>query len=131
MAARTELFKRILEDVERYNGLHETVKAGFFERLFTHHLSPDDMHPNPDDEFSMANIGPNEKIIQKYCQEAVECLREGNNFGIYPEPIIVEKMKVGGFMIINGHHRWAGAVKAQVKKVRVAIVNPRQSVIDS
>ena len=131
MAARSELFERVLEDVEKYEGQHETVQAGFFERMFTHHLSPDDMHPNPDDEFSMANIGPNEGIISKYCNQAVEALREGNYSGIYPEPIIVEKMKVGGFMIINGHHRWAGAVKARVKKVRVAIVNPRASVINS
>ncbi|MBP3241914.1 MAG: ParB N-terminal domain-containing protein [Oribacterium sp.] len=33
------------------------------------------------------------------------------------DPIIVEKMYPDGYMILNGHHRWAAATRLGLKKV--------------
>ena len=37
---------------------------------------------------------------------------------------MVAKMKKGDYLIINGHHRWAAAVKVELKRVRVVVANP-------
>ena len=80
------------------------------------------LHANPDDEFSMGTIGPNDSIISNYCQIA---RREYSlSEAVYDEPIIVNKLERDGYLILNGHHRWAGAIMAHVPKVRIAIVNP-------
>ena len=42
----------------------------------------------------------------------------------FEEPIMVAKMEQGDYMIVNGHHRWAAAVKLGLDKVRVVVVNP-------
>ena len=46
------------------------------------------------------------------------------NLNVYPEPIIVNRLKMGDYLILNGHHRWAGAVKAGVPKVRILVTDP-------
>jgi len=42
----------------------------------------------------------------------------------FEEPIMVAKMDHGDYMIVNGHHRWAAAIKVGLDKVRVIVVNP-------
>ena len=42
----------------------------------------------------------------------------------FDDPIMVAKMENGEYMIVNGHHRWAAAVKVGLKQVRVVVVNP-------
>ena len=42
----------------------------------------------------------------------------------FDELIMVAKMKEGDYMIINGHHRWAAAIKTELKQVRVVVTNP-------
>ena len=42
----------------------------------------------------------------------------------FDEPIMVAKMKEGDYKIINGHHRWAAAIKTELKQVRVVVTNP-------
>ena len=37
---------------------------------------------------------------------------------------MVAKLSDGDYMIINGHHRWAAAIKMGLDKVRVVIANP-------
>lgn len=122
MAARNQMMQRILDDVERYNGRRQVARASIIDKLLVKKVSPDKLHPNPDDEFSQIKIGPNESIIERYNQLARRSM--AMNQPVYDEPIIVQKLaNVDGYLILNGHHRWAGAVKAMVPKVRITIVN--------
>ena len=116
------LTKRIQEEAKRYSNRREVARAGILEILSTKYLSPDEMHPNPDDEFSDPDVGPNESIVEKYVQEALDNLKvEADSFD---DPILVAKMQAGDYMIINGHHRWAAAIKVKLNRVHVAIANP-------
>lgn len=86
--------------------------------LLTHKASCNKLHPNPTDEFCMPKIGPSYRIISGYEKK----FREAINNGESPEkgwgdPIIVEKMYPDGYMILNGHHRWAAATRLGLKKV--------------
>ena len=42
---------------------------------------------------------------------------------IVNEPIPVEKMYPEGYMILNGHHRWAAALRLGQPEIPVKIVN--------
>ena len=42
----------------------------------------------------------------------------------FDEAIMVAKLDNGEYMIVNGHHRWAAALKVGLKEVRVVVVNP-------
>lgn len=122
MGYTDKLGKRIQEDLAKYSGRREIVRADFMEVLTVRHLSPDQMHPNPEDEFCDPDVGPNEEILERYVDEARENLEAGAVS--FEEPIMVAKMKEGDYMIINGHHRWAAAVKVELDQVRVVIANP-------
>ena len=122
MGYTDKLGKRIQEDLAKYSGRREIVRADFMEVLTVRHLSPDQMHPNPEDEFCDPDVGPNEEILERYVDEARENLEAGADS--FEEPIMVAKMKKGDYMIINGHHRWAAAVKVELDRVRVVIANP-------
>ena len=122
MGYTDKLGKRIQEEVARYQDQRETVRASILEVLTIRHLSPDQMHPNPEDEFCDPDVGPNEGIVERYVDEARDDLEAGVES--FDEPIMVAKMKEGGYLIINGHHRWAAAVKTELKRVRVVIANP-------
>lgn len=37
---------------------------------------------------------------------------------------MVSKLEEGEYMIVNGHHRWAAAIKVGLTEVRVVVVNP-------
>ena len=114
--------KWIMEEAGRYKGRREVVRAGIMEILTTRYLSPDQMHPNPEDEFCDPDVGPNERILEDYIEIAQHNLRDGADS--FDEPIMVAKMQAGEYMIINGHHRWAATVKTQLNRVRVVITNP-------
>lgn len=116
------LTKRIQEEAKKYSNRREVARANILEILSTKYLSPDELHPNPDDEFSDPDVGPNESIVEQYVQEAMHNLEvEADSFD---DPIMVAKLEAGEYMIINGHHRWAAAIKVQLKRVRVVIANP-------
>ena len=116
------LLEKIREDLELYDGTRELVRAGLLERLFVKSAPPSKLHVNPEDEFCDPNIGPNNEILQKYSSG----IRENGYLGERPfrEPIEVAKMKPDGYMILNGHHRWLAAVKKNLKKVPIRIMNP-------
>ena len=95
---------------------------GAFERLTVRRVSPDEMHVNPDDEFAKPEVGPNDRIINEYAHEIPRFMQD--MIPVFPEPIMVYKIKPEGYLILNGHHRWAAAVKTGLGKVRVAILNP-------
>ena len=44
---------------------------------------------------------------------------------IFDEPVIVHKMQPDGYLILNGHHRWAAALKTGLDKIRAEIINPK------
>lgn len=113
--------KYVLDDVEKYRGKTTPVKASLFERLFRKKLPTNKLHPNPVDEFSWDSTGPNFEIVSNY----VEQIRYNLSLELpmFEEPIIVEKIKPDGYMLINGHHRWFAAIRAQVPKVMVRIAN--------
>ena len=111
-----------MEEAGKYNGRREVARAGILEILTTRYLSPDQMHPNPEDEFCDPDVGPNERILEDYMEIAQQNLMVGVDS--FDEPIMVAKMKAGEYMIINGHHRWAAAIKVGLKEVRVVVVNP-------
>ena len=119
---RSSFCAYIQEDLDAYEGKREIVRASLFERLVVRRISPDEMHVNPDDEFAKPEVGPSDRIINEYVHE-IKIL--SNELGtIFPQPIVVYKMKPEGYMILNGHHRWAAAVKTGLGKVRAVIMNP-------
>ncbi|MCR4604627.1 MAG: ParB N-terminal domain-containing protein [Eubacterium sp.] len=115
--------KRMQEDIKRYNDHRNTIRVSLIERLTVKKIDPNELHPNPDDEFTFVNIGPSERIVEGYAQEAR--MRQMRNLPIFEEPILIQKMEFNNeYIILNGHHRWAAALKAKIPKVRVSIVNP-------
>lgn len=121
MAAVNNLLEYIANDVEKYEGIMRHEKSGLLKRIFTNKVDPRELHPNPADEFSMPEIGPNMEIVENYGDIVDQALLL--RLPIFDEPIIIEKMSPDGYMLLNGHHRWAAALKRDVKKVRVRLVN--------
>ena len=116
------LQQRIKDDIESYQGEPDTVKPGFLEKAGIKKVPPSRLHANPDDEFSDPRIGPNDSIISNYSQIARRNYSTGD--AVYQEPIMVNKLRQGDYLILNGHHRWAAAIKCGLKKVRAVIMNP-------
>lgn len=122
MAYLDSFMKRVQEDISKYGEKRSVVRASIVDILTVKKLSPDQMHANPDDDFSNPKVGPNEEIVDKYIEEAQQNMMSGMTS--FEEPIMVAKMEQGDYMIVNGHHRWAAAVKLGLDKVRVVVVNP-------
>lgn len=118
----TDEYKRlVLEDLKTYERLNHPQKTGVVKRLVTRKLPIMQLHPNPDDEFSDPTIGPNYSIVSDYQQYFQSMMRMSQD--PFNEPLMVEKMSTGGYMILNGHHRWMAARRVGIKKVPVHIVN--------
>ena len=113
---------RVQNDVAKYSGARQMVRANIIDLLTVRHLSPDQIHANPDDDFVNPKVGPNEEIIEKYIEEARRDMEMGAMS--FDEPIMVAKLENGEYMIVNGHHRWAAAIKVGLTQVRVVVVNP-------
>ena len=64
----------------------------------------------------------NDRIINEYVHEIQRLYIEHGS--LFPSPIVVYKMAHGGYLILNGHHRWAASIKCGLKKVRATIMNP-------
>lgn len=113
--------KYVLKDLEKYNGKLTPIKASLFERLFKKKLAPTKLHPNPADEFSWESTGPNFQIIGDYAEQ----LRTNMalQLPLFEEPLIVEKTRPDGYMLVNGHHRWFASLRVRVPKVPVRIAN--------
>ena len=113
--------EHIYNEIEKYRGVSFPVKTGMLWRLLIKKVDCNKIHPNPEDEFSMPKVGPSFKIISEY--ESAFRRNEQLNMESTEEPLIVEKMYPDGYMIINGHHRWAAYYRLGRKKVPVSIVN--------
>ncbi len=112
----------IAQEVQRCKGVYFPVKTGFILRMLIRKARCDELHPNPDDEFSMPDIGPNYKIISEYQKQFLTAMNYSQPY-YEGEPIIVERTHPDGYQIINGHHRWAAALRIGQEKIPVRIVN--------
>ena len=87
------------------------------------------MHPNPNDEFCFPDIGPNYGIISRYERAFGENVsgRPSNAEGMMNdgirEPIMVVKTRPEGYMILNGHHRWAAAHNIRIRSLKIKIID--------
>lgn len=111
----------VLDDLENYTSLSKPKKATLIERLLVRKVPITKLHPNPEDEFSDPEIGPNNNIVGEYSGQIGR--NNGYNKASKIDPIVVEKLATGGYMILNGHHRWMAAKKMNVKRIPIQIVN--------
>ncbi len=121
MAKKTEFEAWLQKEIESQKGLYVPVKASIIERLMVTQLPCDSIHPNPDDEFCFPEVGPSYRIISEYEGKFRENMQNG--YPAVQEPLMVGKVHPGGYMLINGHHRWAAAMKVGIKKVPVKVIN--------
>ena len=112
------------EEIKKQEGVAFPVKAGLLERLVIKKLPCTKMHPNPQDEFTFPDIGPNYEIVSNYEKQIMNNIRTHQD--IFDEPIMVEKLHPHGYLILNGHHRWAAAMRLRVGKIPVKIINLAQ-----
>lgn len=123
-AGKTDFDKFLANELKKYQGILVPVKASMSERMLVKKIDPAKLHPNPDDEFCDPSIGPNYGIISDYMKMIAQYRSLKPNS--WDEPIIVEKVHPDGYIILNGHHRWAAAIRTGFKPVPVQIVNLTQ-----
>ncbi len=124
---KTELEKYIADEVNIYAGTRAVVKASVFERLTRRKVDCDKLHPNPDDEFTDPKIGPNYQIVSSYV-EAIKRAREHEDTPWADDPLIIEKTFPSGYLLLNGHHRWAACKMFGQPTSRCHIVNLTQQI---
>ncbi len=117
---REEFRQHLKEELEKYNGIAFPLKSSALRRIAIVKAKVTKLHPNPDDEFCKPEVGPSERIIGEYEKKFLEL---GQGMTINEEPLIVERMYPDGYMIANGHHRWAAYYSLNYKKVPIRIVN--------
>ena len=119
---RLDIEKYVSDEMDKYKGTAFPVKAGLLTRMTVRKADCRDLHPNPADEFSMKEVGPSHRIIAEYEQEFLTNMKNSPYY-YKGEPVIVEKMYPEGYMIVNGHHRWAAAMRIGQKTIPVKVVN--------
>lgn len=119
---RQELMDHVAAEVKKYRDIYVPVRTGLLTRMLVKRLACMKIHPNPNDEFCMPAIGPNFSIISKY-QEEIRNARDWGKREPFAVPLVVERIQPDGYLLLNGHHRWAAAIISNVKKVPVKIVN--------
>lgn len=111
-------------EVKKVKGLAVPVKAGILRRALIRQTACKKLHPNPDDEFCMPKIGPNYGIISDYMRRFREERKHSRRY--CEEPLTVERIRPDGYLILNGHHRWAAAVRLDYKRIPIRIVDLTQ-----
>ncbi len=119
--AKTEFEEFIQSEIESQKGLYVPLQASPLERFLVTKTSCKKIHPNPDDEFCFPDVGPSYRIISEY--ESKMRTAMGNGYPPIEEPLMVSKVSPDGYMLINGHHRWAAAMKVGLKSVPIKIIN--------
>lgn len=122
----TSLDEYVRGEVEKFRDIYRPVKAGILRRLFVRYLACKKMHPNPDDEFCNPSIGPNYEIVSRYADEIKRTLYKDRHAKLFEEPVMVERISPDGYMLLNGHHRWAAAMRMSVPKIRSKVVDVTQ-----
>ena len=119
--SNAEFMEFIRDRIDRSRGYLVPTKASLLEVMLVRNLKCTSLYPNPDDEFCDPAVGPSERIISEYMRKLDQY------HSLIPksddEPLMVEKVKPSGYMILNGHHRWAAAMRADYDTVPVRIVN--------
>ena len=108
-------------EVEKIQGVYMPVKAGLFRTLFVRNARIKHVHPNPNDEFCMPKVGPNYEIISNYVHKFQEARRHSRTY--CDDPVVVQKIRPSGYMLLNGHHRWGAAIRLNYKRIPIKIVN--------
>ncbi len=111
----------IAEEVNKIKGTYVPVKSGMPRVLFVKETRISNLHPNPDDEFSIPGIGPNYEIISDYEKQFRQARLHDPKY--LDDPLIVERIYPSGYLILNGHHRWAAAIRFGAKRIPIKIVN--------
>ena len=119
--AKSQLMEYVLDDIEKQKGVAIPVRASLFERLIVRKAPCKNIHPNPEDEFSMEKVGPSYRIIGEYEAKFRDALRMERT--PIDDPLMVEKLRPHGYMLLNGHHRWAAAMRCNIKRVPIKIIN--------
>lgn len=132
MAGKGTEFEQFLAgEVERYKGVTVPVRVPFICRKIIKRVPLSRLHPNPDDEFCFPDIGPNMGIISNYEKDYHRFGSSRTDAAMahsgIAEPIQIQKILPDGYMILNGHHRWAAAKRAGIKTLPVKIVNVTQT----
>ena len=111
----------IAEEVKKIQGAYVPVKSGILRRLCVKSTRCSNLHPNPDDEFSVPGVGPNYEIVSEYVR-AFQMARL-HDWKYMDDPLIVERIYPSGYLILNGHHRWAAAQRLGYDRIFIKIVN--------
>ena len=103
------------------------IRVSWLERRFTKKVKCNKLHPNPYDEFSMPEIGPNWEIISGYAAE-YRNVKGDFSVALFSKnpafvPLQVQKIHPDGYMILNGHHRWAAALRTGIQVLPVEVIN--------
>lgn len=120
--SKTEFDAYLAQEIEDCRGVYFPVKTGILQRLLTKKADCDSLHPNPEDEFADPEVGPNYKIISAYQDQFLNEIKHAQYY-FTGEPIIVERTHPEGYRIINGHHRWAAALRLGMAQIPIRIVN--------
>ena len=119
--AKSKFDEFIADEISKQKGVYIPVRAGLIERLFVRKAKCTDLHPNAEDEFSIPSVGPSYRIIGEYEKKFREALQFERR--VFDEPLTVEKLRPNGYLLLNGHHRWAAAMRCNIKKVPIKIIN--------
>lgn len=120
-----EYERLVLDDLKNLEGLTHPVKAGILERLFVRKTDTDNLHPNPKDEFSDPKVGPNYEIVSRYAEGYRRALASDYDPFENQDPLQVTKISSGGYMLLNGHHRWMAASRVGIGEMKINIINIR------
>ena len=115
-----DLRQYVARDLELQKGLYIPVHAKLLERIFVKKTAPANLHVNEEDLFTHPNVGPSDRFIARYVGQIS---RSKSNGGTALEPLLVEKLWPDGYRLLNGHHRWAAAMRVGLKKVPIKIIN--------
>ena len=128
--AKTAFDRFLEEEVAKVQGVYYPVRAGLLRRLLIKKTAIGKLHPNPNDEFCFPDIGPNYGIVSRYEHDYMDIIQKRADTVFFDspvkEPLMVQKTRPDGYMILNGHHRWAAAWLVGMKKMPIEIVDLTQ-----
>ena len=119
--AKTQLEEFVSNDIDEQKGVSIPVHASLLERLLVRKTACKNLHPNADDEFTIPSVGPSYRIIGEYETKFRNAMKRGEK--VIDDPLIVEKLRPSGYLLLNGHHRWAAAMRCNIKTVPIKIIN--------
>lgn len=108
--------EKVLEDIKNNVGIYTPISSSLARRLVTKRVALRKIHPNPVDEFCDPKIGPNFEIVGNY-------VRQYKEDKYFDDPLIIERLATGEYMLLNGHHRWLAASRLGMESLPVKLVD--------